>query len=104
MIEGKLDELSNLIGGARRSIRLSLSPYVTGHPLGGCVMGEDREKGVVNSHGQVFDPRADELNAVYPGLYVADGSLMSTSLGANPLLTISILAEFIAQGILARDS
>jgi cholesterol oxidase len=35
----------------------------------------------------------------YHGLYVADGSLMPTALGANPVATITALAEWIAHDI-----
>jgi cholesterol oxidase len=35
----------------------------------------------------------------YTGLYVADGSLCPTAVGANPSATIAALAEWIAEGI-----
>jgi cholesterol oxidase len=64
---------------------------VTVHPLGGCALAESPEQGVVSaqngSRGQVFG---------YAGLYVADGSLMPTALGANPSATITALSEWIA--------
>ncbi|NIF78965.1 glucose-methanol-choline oxidoreductase [Paraburkholderia sp. Cy-641] len=64
---------------------------VTVHPLGGCGMGEDAERGVVDHMGRVFSGTAG--NAVHDGLYVMDGAVMPMSLGVNPLLTISALAE-----------
>ena len=73
---------------------------ITVHPLGGCPMGEDAERGAVNDRGQVFSAAAG--TATYPGLYVADGSIIPTSLGVNPLLTISALAER-AMTLLIRD-
>lgn len=67
---------------------------ITVHPLGGCAIADDRERGVVSAapghFGQVFG---------YKGLYVADGSLCPTAVGANPAATISALAEKIAEGI-----
>ena len=67
---------------------------VTVHPLGGCAMANDASKGVVNSFGRVF--KGEVGATLHPHLYVCDGSIVPTSLGANPALTISALAERIA--------
>src|SRR5688572_6338912 len=68
-----------------------LSRVITVHPLGGCPMGRHPDEGVVNADGEVFG---------YPGLYVADGSIMPGPVGANPCLTIAALADRFADGIL----
>jgi cholesterol oxidase len=64
---------------------------ITVHPLGGCSMADDPRHGVVDKWGQVFG---------YPGLYVADGSVMPGPVGANPSLTIAALADRFADGII----
>lgn len=57
------------------------------HPLGTCRIGSSADSSVVDSYGQSWD---------LPGLYVADGGVVPTSLGVNPQLTIMALATRIA--------
>jgi cholesterol oxidase len=72
----------------------------TAHPLGGCGMGQNAAEGVVNHKCQVFDGKGQETT--HSGLYVCDGSVIPRSIGVNPLLTITALAER-AMVHLARD-
>jgi cholesterol oxidase len=66
----------------------------TAHPLGGAAMAATSATGVVDHKCRVFDPKArEETTAVHEGLYVIDGSVIPRSLGCNPLLTITALAE-----------
>ncbi|MEX2526713.1 MAG: GMC oxidoreductase [Gemmatimonadota bacterium] len=74
---------------------------MTVHPLGGCVMGESAESGVVDHLGRVF--RSDTGDQLHAGLYVCDGSVIPRALGVNPFLTIAALAERTAMAIAAED-
>lgn len=64
---------------------------ITVHPLGGCGMGDDATRGVVDHLGRVFAGNAG--TAVHAGLFVCDGAILPGAVGVNPLLTISALAE-----------
>ncbi|MFP5282083.1 MAG: GMC oxidoreductase, partial [Actinomycetes bacterium] len=74
------------------STRLSRSISV--HPLGGAPMGRTVQQGVVDDYGEVFN---------YPGLFVADGSVLPGPVGVNPALTIAALAERFSERILDKS-
>ncbi|MEE9451788.1 MAG: GMC oxidoreductase [Gammaproteobacteria bacterium] len=94
-IEKKLIAATKSLGGTfvKNPITnpLTGNDQITVHPLGGCRMGEDASKGVVNHKGQVFN--SHQGTGVHDGLYIADGSIIPTALGTNPLLTISAICE-----------
>jgi cholesterol oxidase len=71
-----------------------LHQVLTAHPLGGCPMANDESEGAVSSYGEVFN---------YPGLYVADGSIMPGPVGPNPSLTIGAMSDRIADHIIAQQ-
>lgn len=73
---------------------------VSVHPLGGCCMGDDAGKGVVNDSCAVFNPDG----GVYEGLYICDGSVLPGSIGVNPLLTICAITERACDIMLDMDS
>jgi cholesterol oxidase len=57
---------------------------MTAHILGGCVIGDSADTGVVDAYHRLFG---------HPGLHVVDGSTVSANLGVNPSLTITAQAE-----------
>ena len=61
-----------------------LGSTMTAHFLGGCPIGPDATRGVVDGWHRVFG---------HPGLHVVDGAAISANLGANPSLTITAQAE-----------
>ncbi|HKP46413.1 MAG TPA: GMC family oxidoreductase N-terminal domain-containing protein [Pyrinomonadaceae bacterium] len=91
----KLEQAADALGGTYLkdpiSNRISGEDLVTVHPLGGCVMADTAESGVVNHKGQVFS--GAQGAAVYEKLYVNDGAVIPRPVGVNPLLTISAIAE-----------
>jgi cholesterol oxidase len=106
-IEAALARAAEATGGIYMrnpaSERILGGNLMTVHPLGGCSMGADRNSGVVNHKGQVFDAgNGDDVMAVHTGLYVCDGAVAPCPLGIHPLLTITALAER-AMIHLARD-
>jgi len=58
----------------------------TAHILGGCIMSDSAENGVIDHNGKIHG---------YDNLYVVDGSIVPANLGVNPSLTITALAEYI---------
>ncbi len=100
----KLEEATRPLGGTHLKSPIWSKPLkkdlITVHPLGGCAMATGAEAGVVNHKGQVFSANAG--TEVYEGLYVSDGSVIPRSIGVNPLLTISALAERCC-ALLAQD-
>lgn len=61
-----------------------LSIPLTAHILGGAVMGESGEEGVIDKYNRVFG---------YKNMYVCDGSMISANPGVNPSLTITAISE-----------
>ncbi|HEX5373658.1 MAG TPA: GMC oxidoreductase [Aquabacterium sp.] len=59
------------------------------HPLGGCVMGQ-----ATDAYGRVKG---------YQGLYITDSALIPGSIGVNPFVTITALAERNIRQVLAQD-
>jgi cholesterol oxidase len=99
MIDGKMYDVTAALGGTYLDNPRWLKKFgknaVTVHPLGGAPMGDDPDQGVVDDLGRVYRPDG----GVYEGLYVNDGSTIPTSLGVNPFLTISAVAERVVEAL-----
>lgn len=67
-----------------------ISRMLTVHPLGGVPMGISPAHGVVDAHGEVYG---------YPGLFVADGSVVPGAVGVNPAFTIAALADLFSEQV-----
>jgi cholesterol oxidase len=95
-IDAALAKLVTSIGGSYVKNPLGASvgnQPATAHPLGGCGMASDSAAGVVDHRSRVFDGASAGSTGVHNGLYVIDGAIIPRSLGVNPLLTITALAE-----------
>jgi len=57
---------------------------MTAHFLGGAVIGDSQDTGVVDPYHRVYG---------HDGLHVVDGAAVSANLGVNPSLTITAQAE-----------
>ena len=79
-------EFARIAGG----VAMSMVPEIlfdipgTAHCIGGCVVADSPQHGVVDSRHRVFG---------YKNLYICDGSVLAANLGVNPSLTITALAE-----------
>ncbi|MFE4968664.1 FAD-dependent oxidoreductase [Streptomyces sp. NPDC056660] len=83
--EAFTDHFAQLIGG--RACRLAstlLRVPVTGHLMGGCPIGTHPERSVADLYHRVHG---------HPTLHVIDASAVPGSLGVNPALTITAMAE-----------
>lgn len=91
-VESTMAEMSKALGAKfRKNPRGWLRRVITVHPLGGCPMGDNDKRGVVDPYGRVFG---------YPGMYITDGAAMPGPVGANPSLTIAAFADRAAEGMI----
>jgi choline dehydrogenase-like flavoprotein len=84
------DEILHTVGQQR------LSPnnfaLFSAHQMSSCRLGGSAAQGVLKPTGETYEVR---------GLYVADGSVLPTATGVNPMLTIMAVAHVIAGHIKA---
>lgn len=87
--EEEIDAVVDALTNAPANLRL-----VSYHPQGSCRMGADPAQSVTNVHGETHDVK---------GLYVADASLLPTSIIVNPQVTVYALANWVADHMLGRE-
>ncbi len=63
---------------------------MSAHQLGSCRMGMDPQSSAVDPWGETWEVQ---------GLFLGDGSLMPTSPGVNPMVTIQSIAYCIADAV-----
>ncbi len=78
--------LGKAIGGVSQNIssEVILETPASAHILGGALIGNSDQDGVVDSNHKLFN---------YEGLYVCDGSVIPSNLAVNPSLTVTALSE-----------
>ncbi|TXT41160.1 MAG: glucose-methanol-choline oxidoreductase, partial [Comamonadaceae bacterium] len=82
------DQVERVIGALKNEP--ARYKYTSFHPQGTCRMGRDPKTTVVNPYGETHDVK---------NLYVADASLLPTSIGYNPSETVYALASYISERI-----
>lgn len=100
-IDAYLDRLELLMAELGALSDVTIVPAVTrenagttsAHLLSACRMGDDGDTGVVDADCRVFG---------YDNLYVCDSSVIPSSIAVNPALTISAIAERVAEGMVRR--
>ncbi|MEI9958904.1 MAG: GMC oxidoreductase [Ferruginibacter sp.] len=86
-----IDKMITANGGTKARLLFAngFKPDICYHPLGGCVLGH-----ATDNYGRIKG---------YKNLYAIDGSLVPGSIGVNPFLTITALAEYCIEHIIAAD-
>jgi cholesterol oxidase len=85
-MEAAMAEIAEAYGGTWSPIPTwnVFRRIISVHPLGGCRLADSPAGGVVTPDGEVYGQ---------PGLFVADGSVVPSSIGFHPVMTICALAE-----------
>jgi cholesterol oxidase len=86
----KANEFAKTFAQLTGGFAMSMLPEIlfdipgTAHCIGGCVIADSSDHGVVDDRHRVFH---------YKNMYICDGSVVAANLGVNPSLTITALAE-----------
>ncbi|OEH86684.1 oxidoreductase [Desulfuribacillus stibiiarsenatis] len=88
LIDHAVEMMSNILEAAGGKVEYVVPD--TAHLMGGCRMGSNPSKSVVNSYCQSHDVN---------NLFICDASVFVTSTGANPTATVMAIAERTAEYI-----
>ncbi len=84
------DQIEDLLAVKIKPMHTELLAF---HPLGSCRMASHPGLGAVTPSGETYDVR---------NLFVSDGSIVPTSLGVNPQITIMTMANLVAEEMAKR--
>ena len=87
VVLNSLDDLPKLDAAPWEKARVKIT---TAHQMGGCAMGKDPSKSVVDPHLKYHS---------LDNLFVVDGSVLPTALGVNPQETIFGISRWAAEHI-----
>eukprot|EP01033_Poteriospumella_lacustris_P003066 gene3066-2244_t len=82
-----------LVALRKEGVQALRTQMYSAHQISSVRMAATVEEGPVSPEGELFECE---------NLYVADGSVLPTSLGINPMLTIEAMAQMIAQHVASR--
>lgn len=86
-----IQEMNDVNGGTIASLLFDngIGKDICYHPLGGCVLGESTDEyGRLKNHNNI---------------YVLDGALIPATIGVNPYVTITAIAEYCIENIISED-
>ncbi len=91
-----MERYARKVAGVPQNILLEVffDRPTTAHILGGCMMSETVESGVVDKELKVHG---------YPEFYITDGSVIQGNIGVNPSLTITAMAEYCMSTIPSKE-
>ncbi len=88
---GKLDDFLREVEA--RGLHPNAYALFSAHQMSSCRIGGNSAIGAVDPTGESYEVR---------NLFVADGSVLPTASGVNPMISIMATAHFLAQGMKAR--
>jgi cholesterol oxidase len=91
-----MERYARKVAGIPQNILLEVffNRPTTAHILGGCPMSADVGHGVVDSTMRVHG---------YPGMFIADGSVIQGNIGVNPSFTIAAMAEYCMSTVAPKE-